>query len=37
MSNLVLLETLKQVSLSAQRILQRFAKVPNMDYFLEII
>ncbi len=35
MSNLVLLETLKQVSLSAQRILQRFAKVPNMDYFLE--
>lgn len=35
MSNLVLLETLKQVSIAAQRILQRFSKVPNMDYFLE--
>lgn len=35
MSNLVLLETLNQVSRAAQRILRRFSKVPNIDYFLE--
>ncbi len=35
MSNLVLLETLNQVSSAAQRILRRFSKVPNIDYFLE--
>jgi len=34
MSNLVLLETLKQVSIAAQRILLRFSKVPSVDYFV---
>lgn len=35
MSNLVLLETLNQISSAAQRILKRFSKVPSIDYFLE--
>lgn len=35
MSNLVLLETLNQISSAAQRILKRFLKVPSIDYFLE--
>ncbi|ACZ11960.1 HepT-like ribonuclease domain-containing protein [Sulfurospirillum deleyianum] len=35
MSNTILvIETLKQIANSAERILLRFAKVPNLDYFL---
>ncbi len=35
MSNTVLLETLKQISLSAKRILTRFEPVDSVDYFLD--
>ena len=34
MSNILVLETLKQIASSAERILLRFSKVPSLDYFL---
>ena len=35
MSNTLLaLETLKQTAKAAERILYRFSKIPNLDYFL---
>lgn len=34
MSNILVLETLKQIANAAERILHRFSKVPNLDYFL---
>ncbi len=34
MSNLLVLETLKQIAQAAERILFRFSKIPNLDYFL---
>lgn len=33
MSNEVLLEALKQISISAKRILKRFEQVDSVDYF----
>ena len=35
MSNEVLLEALKQISISAKRILKRFEQVDSVDYFLD--
>jgi len=35
MSNEVLLEALKQISISAKRILKRFEKVDSVDFFLD--
>ncbi len=35
MSDPVLLETLSQIASAAQRILNRFSKIPSIDYFLE--
>ena len=35
MSSEVLLETLKQISISAKRILKRFEQVDSVDYFLD--
>lgn len=35
MSNEVLVEALKQISISAQRILKRFEQVESVDYFLD--
>jgi uncharacterized protein with HEPN domain len=34
MSDPLVLETLKQIASAAERILHRFSKVPNLDYFL---
>ena len=34
MSNILVLETLKQIANAAERILLRFSKVPSLDYFL---
>jgi uncharacterized protein with HEPN domain len=35
MSDAILLETLKQISISAKRILKRFEPVDSVDYFLQ--
>ena len=34
MSDALVIETLKQIASAAERILHRFLKVPNLDYFL---
>ena len=35
MSNEMLLKTLKQISISAKRVLKRFEQVESADYFLD--
>lgn len=34
MSDILILETLKQIANAAERILYRFSKIPNLEYFL---